>query len=120
MGTEPASAERGRFVYFGESDRPRLDAGVEDRHPVVSRYGRALADLLDVMKARGREAESAPKPRDKVVNLELAKLALRELEDCIVPDAGVQLVGLAEARSWLNRLEQTYRAFGYYRLVGIR
>jgi len=105
--------------YRAPGDRFALNKALGGADPRERRYGEAISRLIDVAKERGRLAEAASAPADKVQHLEAAKLALHELEACSVPDSRFHLVGLAKARDELDRLEQTYRAFGYYRMAGV-
>lgn len=105
--------------YRVPSDRSALSKALGGADPRERRYGEALSRLVDVVKERGRLAEAATAPAEKVQHLELAKLALAELEGCRVPGSRFDLTGVAKARDYFHRLEMTYRAFGYYRMAGV-
>jgi len=105
--------------YREPGDRSALRTALGGADPRERRYGEAISRLIDVAKERAGLAETSRTPMEKVEHLEAAKLALSEVEACSVPGSRFHLVGLAKARAELDRLEQTYRAFGYYRMAGV-
>lgn len=104
--------------YRNASDRAKLGAALGGAAPAEQRYGDAVSRLIDLVKERGALAESARTPLEKVEHLEAAKCALAELAACRVPGSRFRIEGLAGASETLDRLELTYRAFGFYRMAG--
>lgn len=104
--------------YVESSDREAYD-GIVRNMGALAGYGLAMADLVDTVKQRLRDAEASGTPAEKVRNLELAKLGLKVLGASQLRTNKLELCGLEKALAGARRLEIVYRAFGYYRMAGV-
>lgn len=107
------------MCHVDSTDPAAFEAHLRTLDPRLARYGRAMSRLIDTVKEWTRQASDAGRPADKVRALQMAKLSLSELEACAVKECSIALIGLDGWRDRLDRLEQTYRAFGYYRIAGV-
>lgn len=116
---KPPDMSRADHVeYQTPDDRDAWVTALRRAAPQERRYARAISRLMDVFNDRRRLAREARTPAEKVEHLEAAKGALAELADCQVPGSRFRFSNLEAVRTDLERLELTYRAFGYYRMAG--
>lgn len=94
-------------------------AAMAETNPILRWAGDSFGRYVDTVSDLLAASEAALKPVEKVEQLKLARLALEDLVALMRDVPGFELTGLDAFRQRISRLEQTYRAFGYYRMTGL-